>query len=108
LSTFPIAFGWLIHQVRPTDRGSEMRSRFFLNVPQLLDLPAASMAAHGPGARILRTSAVRWALTPVLPAVTSRLMPASIGTDMMFHCAAEMNHLAAILPALHEEFRGQT
>ena len=107
LSRFPIAFGWLIHQVRPTEHGAEMRSRFFLNDPQLLDLPAASLAADGPGARLLRTPTVQRALNPVLPAVTSRLMPASIGTDMMFHCAAEMNHLAGILPALHEQFRGQ-
>lgn len=35
-STVPLAHGWLVHQVRPTDRGSEMRSRFFLNHPDLL------------------------------------------------------------------------
>ena len=40
LSVAPIAFGWIVHQVRATDSGAEMRSRFFLNHPQHLDLPA--------------------------------------------------------------------
>ena len=107
LSTLPIAFGWLIHQVRPTDRGAEMRSRFFLNTPEMLDVPTASLADDGPGARILRTAVLQRVLDPVLPRVTTHLLPASIGTDMMFHCAAEMNHLAGFLPALYEEFQGQ-
>jgi hypothetical protein len=29
----------------------------------------------------------------------------TLGTDMIHHCAAEMNHLASFLPELFEEFR---
>ncbi|MFT4261901.1 MAG: hypothetical protein QM572_00825 [Nocardioides sp.] len=104
LSTLPLAFGWLIHQVRPTERGVEMRSRFFLNTPEILNLPLAAFSAAGASARLLPTSTARRLLSPILPRVTSRLMPSTIGTDMMFHCAAEMNHLANFLPELHQEF----
>ena len=106
LSTLPIAFGWLIHQVRPTDRGAEMRSRFFLNTRRCSTCrpPHWQTTARGPHPAH-RSSTAR--PRPCAPRVTSRLLPASIGTDMMFHCAAEMNHLAGFLPALYEEFRGQ-
>jgi hypothetical protein len=106
LSTLPVAIGWLIHQVRPTDRGAEMRSRFFLNVAAVLDLPPASLAG-GVGARLLARPVIRRVARPVVPTAVRRLLPVSIGTDMIFHCAAEMNHLAGFLPELYAEFRGR-
>jgi hypothetical protein len=88
-SIAPAAFGWIVHQVRATESGSEMRSRFFLNYPQHLDLPPASLAVPPAG----RAPAGE----PDLEA---------LGAGLLHHCAAEMNHLASFLPQLHEAFDG--
>lgn len=104
LSQYPVAMGWLIHQVRPTEHGSEMRSRFFLNDSQLLDLPAHSVP--GRGASLLTSKASRRLGDSVLPHVINKVMGTGVGYDMTFHCAAEMNHLASFLPDLHREFNG--
>ncbi|MGW0831028.1 DAPG hydrolase family protein [Streptomyces prunicolor] len=88
-STAPAAFGWIVHQVRATDSGAEMRSRFFLNYPQHLDLPPASVA-QPPAGR-----------TPAGPPDLQAL-----GVALLHHCAAEMNHLASFLPDLREAFDG--
>lgn len=104
LSQYPVAMGWLIHQIRPTDHGCEMRSRFFLNDSQMLDLPAHSVP--GRGAPLLSGRASRKLGGTVLPHVISKVMGPSIGYDMTFHCAAEMNHLTSFLPELHHEFNG--
>jgi hypothetical protein len=85
----PIAFGWLVHQVRPTSDGAEMRSRFFLNHLAHLDLPPESVPEPPAGRK---------------PAGPPEM--AALGTGLLAHCAVEMNHLASFLPALHEEFRG--
>lgn len=53
LSALPVAFGWLVHQVRPTDDGAEMRSRFFLNTPQLLHLPTRAVSGPPAAAAVL-------------------------------------------------------
>jgi len=89
LSVAPVAFGWLVHQVRPTDSGAEMRSRFFLNHIEHLDLPRASVATPPAGRAPVAE--------PDMPA---------LGAALLHHCAAEMNHLASFLPALHAEFAG--
>jgi len=102
-SQLPVVFGWVVHQVRPTPDGCEMRSRFFLNDPAILGLP--SRALSGVGARALASSTGRLVARPFTRAVASQLLPASIGTDMIFHCAAEMNHLAGVLAPLYHEFR---
>ncbi|WP_050670861.1 DAPG hydrolase family protein [Luteipulveratus halotolerans] len=105
LSDLPVAIGWLVHQVRPTDSGSEMRSRFFLRHFELMALSARSLA---PGVRGRALSAlpgpVRAGVNRVLPVVGSRLTPSTLCHDMVEHCAAEMNHLASFLPSLHAEF----
>lgn len=106
LSRHPMAIGWLVHQVRPTDDGVEMRSRFFLNDPALLALPPRSLP-RGVGNRLLASPAGRaLARSAARASVTRHLLPASLGPDMIHHCAAEMNHLAAFLPELYAEFRG--
>jgi hypothetical protein len=87
LSVAPIAFGWLVHQVRGTDSGAEMRSRFFLNHVEHLDLPAAAVATP-----------------PAGRAPIAEGDPKSLGLGLLSHCAVEMNHLASFLPALYEEF----
>lgn len=92
-SNRPLAFGWLVHQLRPTADGCEMRSRFLLNEPALL-------ATSSGGGALGSLGSMR------LPArLTAPALPVSIGRDMVEHCAAEMNHLARFLPGLWEEFR---
>lgn len=103
-STMPVAFGWLVHQVRPTDDGAEMRSRFFLNDPRMLDLPASALPTSL-ASRALGNPLGRALAKPALPVAAARMMPSSLPTDMIYHCAAEMNHLASFLPDLYEEFR---
>ena len=89
LSIAPVAFGWIVHQVRPTDSGAEMRSRFFLNHLEHLDLPATSVVTP-----------------PAGRAPVAQPDMEALGAALLHHCAAEMNHLATFLPALHEEFAG--
>ncbi|MFE0678504.1 DAPG hydrolase family protein [Streptomyces sp. NPDC058867] len=104
LSSHPIAIGWLIHQVRPTEHGAEMRSRFFLNDPGVLELPPHSLPAT-PASRVLTTSVGRRIVKAALPVIVTRMVSDTLGSDMLHHCSAEMNHLAAFLPQLYEEFR---
>ncbi|MCM1965884.1 DAPG hydrolase family protein [Streptomyces sp. G1] len=103
LSQYPVAQGWLIHQVRPTTDGAEMRSRFFLNDTQVLDLPGH--CAPGRGATLLTRKTARKLGNAALPRVAKRALGPTFGQDLLYHCGAEMNHLAAFLPQLHEEFR---
>lgn len=104
LSNLPFAFGWLVHQVRPTENGSEMRSRFSLNDPALLHLPAHSQL-RGTGSGVM-AALNRAGVSNLSPRLTAGLLPESIGPDMVYHCAKEMNHLAGFLPQLHAEFAG--
>jgi hypothetical protein len=102
LSPAPISNVWLIHQVRPTDDGVEMRSRFFVDQPQLLRIPARSVTSSG--GRILTTPVGRLA-APLI--ARAKIFKADVfGPAMVTHCAQEMNHLARFLPALHEAFQG--
>jgi hypothetical protein len=85
----PVLSAWLIHDVRETPQGCEMRSRFYLGdvaVQQGVP-PSAAEALHATG---------------VIDAIRADV--AAEGPGLLYHCAAEMNHLAAILPALHAEF----
>jgi hypothetical protein len=83
----PLDFVHLIHFVRDTDEGCEMRSRFwggdikFRNqfVGPLLD-------------RILNTRFMR-----------KKLVKEQIGRDLTIHCAEEMNRLAGFLPDLYHK-----
>jgi hypothetical protein len=101
-STAPLSFAWLIHQVRPTSNGSEMRSRFFVNDIQVLRLPRHSIAGGGAG-RILTTPIGRIA-EPLIRRVGGVKVD-HFGPTMLMHCAQEMNHLAKFLPQLRAEFR---
>ena len=104
LSTHPLAIGWLIHQVRPTGDGAEMRSRFFLNDPELLTLPARALPPGTPTRMLTSKAGSAFGAATLRPGLVSHVMPSSVGPDMIFHCASEMNHLAAFLPDLHAEF----
>lgn len=83
--------GAMIHHLRPTPDGCEMRSRFWL----------FGDAMHFPK------------LSPGLGRVASRALSRLAGPKqrdaaaLLVHCAQEMAHLAAFLPALHETFGGR-
>ncbi|MDZ7883384.1 MAG: hypothetical protein U5N53_10945 [Mycobacterium sp.] len=76
----PVDVGWLIHHVRPTGNGAEMRSRFWMGGRHVA-------VRNGPGVadRMVRPIAARQLPDP---------------RDLLVHCAQEMNHLAGFLPDL--------
>jgi len=82
----PITLSRLVHQVRTTAAGCEMRSRFWLGELQLA------------GAARLLEPLVR--SRPVL----RRAVSLEQGRELLVHCAAEMNHLASFLPALFADY----
>ena len=84
----PMETGWLIHHLRPTQNGCEMRSRFWL------------------GGNNVRPRGMDNAIGKLLGRVAANFNPlkANQGADLLVHCAQEMNHLAGILPALHKKF----
>ncbi|WNG82289.1 hypothetical protein C6A86_000805 [Mycobacterium sp. ITM-2016-00316] len=77
----PVDVGWLIHHVRPTGDGAEMRSRFWMGGRHVA-------VRNGPGVadRMVRPIAARQLPDP---------------RDLLVHCAQEMNHLAGFLPELY-------
>ena len=77
--TNPIEGGCLLHQLRNTPDGCEMRSRFYRNLnPECIGAP--------PGT------------PPAEVAVQAR------GPGLLAHCGEEMNHLSRFLAALHRDF----
>jgi hypothetical protein len=82
-----VAAGHLVHQVRRTANGAEMRSRFWL-----ADFDASALPVVGPLARRLLNSR----------AMRRTLVPNGVGRDLLLHCAEEMTHLAEFLPALFQ------
>lgn len=86
-SHIPINIGWLVHQVRKTNAGAEMRSRFWMG---------------GKYIEVRKTGFVAKTLSQLLPKFigVSRFQ----ASDLLRHCSEEMNHLAAILPTLYKEF----
>lgn len=84
---YPLDFGWLVHQIRKTDGGSEMRSRFWM------------------GGKFIAIRSENF-LAKIISKVLQKLvkLPEQQAKDLMAHCSEEMNHLAAILPDLYKEF----
>lgn len=103
-SDVPLAGGWLIHQVRPTKDGSEMRSRFFLGHPEILSLPSHAVS-NPTAAKLLSNPLGRVLLKPAIAAKARDLTSRQTGMDLLYHCATEMNHLAGFLSELHSEFK---
>lgn len=89
-SQFPVDAGWLLHDVRATEDGSEMRSRFWLGGRHI------ALRAGAPG----------------LGAVTTRLggrvfrQGPTAAEALLVHCSQEMSHLASFLAELHAELSG--
>lgn len=84
---YPLDFGWLVHQIRKTDEGAEMRSRFWMG---------------GKFIAIRSKNFLAKIISKVLQKVVK--LPEKQAKDLMAHCSEEMNHLAAILPDLYNEF----
>ncbi len=84
----PVDLGWLLHQVRRTDDGAEMRSRFWL------------------GGRHTAARSGNPVVQRALPPIANRIVrpSAQSAADLLVHCAQEMAHLAARLPDLSEAF----
>ncbi len=87
----PVDAGHLIHLMRRTENGCEMRSRFWIGDPHVRFLPEGN-----PVDRMLSTRAARGAM-----------LPRRMGHHLLVHCAEEMNHLASFLPELYAQETGQ-
>ncbi len=85
----PVNVGVLCHQVRRTATGSEMRSRFYLNVA---------------GTRSLDTSSIACAIKRGVSLPQGVTFDLRFGAALLRHCGEEMNHLAQFLPELYAEF----
>jgi hypothetical protein len=101
--SLPISQGWLVHQIRSTDAGSEMRSRFVFGDVNLLPIPRR--AIDGTLSRALSTPPLRAVGNTVLPRVITAKRMSSMVQPLLYHCAVEMNHLATFLPKLYQEFK---
>jgi len=84
----PLSFGLLIHMIRETEEGCEMRSRFWLGRIEIQGLPTTGI--------INRIASSRF--------VAKQAVPLELGRDMLVHCATEMNHLASFLPDLYADY----
>lgn len=91
-SRFPVEAGWLVHDVRPTGDGSEMRSRFWLGGPHVALRSGAPAAVSRTIARAAGAVQMRQGTEPA--------------RALLVHCAQEMAHLATFLPELHAEQSG--
>ncbi|BBZ39558.1 DAPG hydrolase family protein [Mycobacterium conspicuum] len=87
-SDAPVDVGWFIHHVRSTERGAEMRSRFWMGGSHI-----AVRKAPGVASRAVRPIAARVLGSPEVSA-----------RNLLVHCAQEMNHLAGFLPELYRAF----
>jgi len=88
----PASFGILIHLIRETEDGCEMRSRFWLGNIEIRGLPAEGILNKIAGSKFVAKQAV----------------PLDLGRDMVVHCAMEMNHLASFLPDLYADYHSAT
>jgi len=84
----PFDFGRIIHLIRETEHGSEMRSRFWLG-----DAEVRFLSKRGFVNKILGSRAI-----------AKRIAMQSMGRDLLVHCAMEMHHLAGFLPDLYADY----
>ncbi len=88
-SLAPVNVGWVIHAVRRTPEGAEMRSRFYLGRPAL----------RRPDPRAAARAVRRGPIAPRSPR-----FPLAFGPHLLRHCAEEMQHLASFLPELRAQY----
>ena len=82
----PVDVGWLVHHVRRTATGAEMRSRFWMG-----------------GRHVAIRHGNRLSDRMIRP-IAARLLPEP--RELLVHCAQEMNHLAGFLPDLYAQLAG--
>lgn len=83
LSEIPLDSGYLIHHIRKTKDGSEMRSRFWLGGKYMVSRDGSKLPAE---ASERNDAATTWQ-----------------AYSLLVHCSREMNHLAKFLPSLYKE-----
>ena len=88
----PLIFGIIIHLIRETNDGCEMRSRFWLGKMEIRGLPSKGILN-----KIASSSFV-----------AEHAVPLELGRDMLVHCAMEMNHLSSFLPDLYADYHPAT
>lgn len=84
--SLPLDYGYLVHQVRAVEGGSEMRSRFWMG---------------GQYIHIRKEGVMADMVSSFLRKI--RKLPPTFAHDLTIHCSQEMNHLAAFLPKLYAE-----
>ena len=88
LQKFPLNFAKLIHLIRETEDGCEMRSRFWLGKPEIRGLDANGAVNKIAGAKFFAKNSVS----------------IEMGKELYVHCAMEMNHLSSFLPELYNDY----
>jgi hypothetical protein len=88
---YPIDFGWLVHQIRATENGSEMRSRFWMGGEHIAFRTENKIGKFG---------------SKILQKIVK--LPEQQAIDLMRHCSEEMNHLAKFLPELYYQIATKT
>ncbi len=88
----PLKGGWLVHQLRPVEGGSEMRSRMWMGGANA----AIGDEPGGLGKGLMR----------ILSPLVKRMLPDP--AELLAHNAQEMAHLAGFLPELYAEFGPST
>lgn len=84
---FPLDFGYLVHQIRQTGKGAEMRSRFWIG---------------GPHIQLRMKGFIPNLISKFIRSV--KRIPEKQAIDLLTHCSEEMNHLAAFLPQLYAQY----
>lgn len=86
-----INFGLLVHMIRATDDGAEMRSRFWLGNIEIRRFKDDGFVNRMVGSQLV-----------------AKRTPMTMGRDMLVHVASEMNHLAGFLPDLYRDNHPET
>ncbi|WP_138992485.1 FAD-binding protein [Larkinella sp. C7] len=84
--SLPLDYGYLIHQVRAVEGGSEMRSRFWMG-GQYIQLRTEGAVANFVSVFLRKMKTIS----------------AQFAADLVKHCSEEMTHLAAFLPELYAQ-----
>ncbi len=85
--SLPLDYGYLVHQVRATADGAEMRSRFWLGGQYI------SMRKEGKVADLVSNFLRKM-----------KTLPRQFAEDLLRHCSEEMTHLAKFLPSLYKQY----
>lgn len=87
----PLKMAHMIHFVRDTEDGCEMRSRFWSGDIEIT-LPVIGAILS----KIMNTRTMR-----------KRVIPEFLGEALLIHCAEEMNHMTGFLPDLFYKMTGE-